>query len=71
MMNQHIRQPFWFSDEQIDALIASLDTRIDLLTDIFPWRDVNFGMDQQWAALMPYYLTIKQGEEFGILEFRG
>jgi hypothetical protein len=66
LINQHIRPPFWFSDEQVDALIANLDRRRELLSDLFPWKDLNFGIDHRWAALLPYHMTKKPGDGFEI-----
>ena len=66
LINQHIHPPFWFSNEQIDAMIANLDQRQALFSAVFPWKDINFGLDPQWARLYPYHIRKNAGEEFEI-----
>lgn len=66
LINQHIRPAFWFSNEQIDVLIDNLDRRRALFNELFPWENVNFGIDPQWARFDPYQLKKTPGEQFDI-----
>ncbi|MFW6103853.1 MAG: MBL fold metallo-hydrolase [Bacteroidota bacterium] len=66
LINQHIQLPFWFSNEQIDIMTAKLNHRREILSALFPWKNVNFGIDPRWARLYPYQIKKKSGEEFEV-----
>jgi glyoxylase-like metal-dependent hydrolase (beta-lactamase superfamily II) len=54
LINQHVLPTFRFSDSQLDSMIDNWRKRRELLRDLFPWDDVNFGVDDQWARFYPY-----------------
>ncbi|MEF8984259.1 MAG: MBL fold metallo-hydrolase [Bacteroidales bacterium] len=66
LINQHIQLPFWFSNEQIDVMTAKLNRRREILSALFPWKNVNFGIDPRWARLYPYQVKKKPGEKFEV-----
>ena len=54
LINQHVVEPFSFSDRQIDHMVATLTERKALLTELFPWNDANYGIDERWIRFYPY-----------------
>ena len=66
LINQHIKPPFWFSNEQIDVMINNFNRRREILSALFPWKNPNFGIDPRWARLYPYQMKKRAGEEFEI-----
>jgi glyoxylase-like metal-dependent hydrolase (beta-lactamase superfamily II) len=62
LINQHVKPMFRFSPEQLDQMEQNLKTRIDLLEELFPWGNANFGLDEGWARFYPYGLSTKAGE---------
>ena len=54
LINQHVLPTFRYSDSQLDSMIGNWRKRRDLLRELFPWDDVNFGVDDQWARFYPY-----------------
>lgn len=62
LVNQHVKPMFRFSPEQLDRMELNLRTRVELLEELFPWENPNFGLDEGWARFYPYGLTTKAGE---------
>jgi hypothetical protein len=42
-------------------MIETLRQRVDLLGALFPWDDVNFGIDERWARIHPYGQEARPG----------
>ena len=61
LINQHVSPAFRFSAEQLDFMISTLSRRRELLADLFPWSDANFGIDEQWARFYPYTAEVAAG----------
>jgi hypothetical protein len=40
----------------------TLQRRIPLLSALLPMDDPNYGLDESWAALHPYWITLRPGE---------
>ena len=40
----------------------TLRQRLPLLTELIPFDDPNYGLDESWAALHPYWVTLRPGE---------
>ena len=59
--NQHVLEPFRFSPEQIDHMESVYRTRKQLLAELFPWDEPNYGIDERWARFYPYGQTVQQG----------
>ena len=54
LINEHVVEPFSFSDKQIDHMIAALTKRKALLAELFPWDEPNYGIDERWIRFYPY-----------------
>ncbi len=61
LINQHVAPAFRFSPQQLDFMIATFAKRRELLADLFPWSDPNFGVDEQWARFYPYSVQVAAG----------
>jgi hypothetical protein len=44
----------------------TLRHRLTLLAELLPFDNPNFGLDESWAALHPYWITTKPGEKVEI-----
>jgi glyoxylase-like metal-dependent hydrolase (beta-lactamase superfamily II) len=67
LINQHVREPFRFSEVQLDRMKDSLLRRAGLLRDLFAWNDANEGIDERWVQLLPYGQTVAAGETVSLL----
>jgi len=54
LINQHVVEPFSFSEKQVDYMIAILTERKTLLAELFPWDEPNYGIDERWIRFYPY-----------------
>ena len=61
LINQHVVEPFSYSVEQIDLMTATLTKRKALLTELFPWDEPNYGIDERWVRFSPYVSKTKAG----------
>jgi glyoxylase-like metal-dependent hydrolase (beta-lactamase superfamily II) len=62
VLNQHVEPAFRFSPAQVSQMRETLRRRIPLLTDLLPFDDPNYGLDEGWAVLHPYWLKLRPGE---------
>ena len=62
ILNQHVEPAFRFSAAQISQMRETLRQRIRLLTELLPFDDPNYGLDESWAVLHPYWVTLHPGE---------
>ena len=69
LVNQHIPHLFRFSEQRLDLLENRYAERRDMIADLTPWDDVNFAIDERWAAFYPYGQELKAGAS-GELELR-
>ncbi|MCH7729291.1 MAG: MBL fold metallo-hydrolase, partial [Planctomycetes bacterium] len=60
LVNEHIRFVFSFSKKEMKYLETRYRDRIKTLSELFPWDDPNYGIDEQWAVFYPYGTTLKQ-----------
>jgi len=61
LINQHVVEPFSYNDQQIDLMTATLTKRKALLTELFPWDEPNYGIDERWVRFSPYGSKTKPG----------
>lgn len=54
LVNQHVVESFRFDKAQIEHMASVLAKRKQILDDLFPWSDANFGIDERWARIYPY-----------------
>lgn len=62
LINQHVEPTFRFSAEQRERMRAELTTRRAILTELAPWPDPNYAIDESWAAAYPYASEVRNGE---------
>lgn len=63
LINQHVLEPFRFDAAQIDHLTDTLAKRRAILSDLLPWDEPNFGIDERWARIHPYGQEVRTGDE--------
>ncbi len=61
LMNEHVNFVFRYTQEQLDYLESRYRKRIEVLSELFPWDDPNYGIDEQWAWIYPYGSETKAG----------
>ncbi len=61
LINQHIEPIFRYSPEQIDVMLETLEAKRQVIAELVPWPDPNFGVDEQWARLYPYGSQVEAG----------
>lgn len=54
LANQHIEPLFSFSYRQLDYIKGLLLERNNILHDLMPWDNINYGVDEQWVSVYPY-----------------
>lgn len=64
LVNQHVEPMFRFSPAQLQWMESALEKRVELLRDLFPWDDPNYGLDEAWARLVPYGIQADAGKPF-------
>ncbi len=62
LINEHVVEPFRFDRRQLDRLVETLGERKELLRDLLPWDEPNYGIDEQWARIYPYGQQAVPGE---------
>ncbi len=62
LINQHVVPTFRYSRAKINRMISTLGKRVEMLRELFPWQDPNFGIDERWAQLQPYSIKGRPGE---------
>ncbi|MBN2128606.1 MAG: MBL fold metallo-hydrolase [Sedimentisphaerales bacterium] len=63
LINEHVLEPFRFDEAQIEHMTETLRRRKDILSDLFPWDEPNFGIDERWARIHPYGQEVRAGQE--------
>jgi glyoxylase-like metal-dependent hydrolase (beta-lactamase superfamily II) len=61
LANQHVDPLFSFSQEQLEYLTDNLIERRELLQELLPWENINYGIDEQWVRFYPYEKNVKPG----------
>lgn len=62
LINQHVDPTFRFSPAQMERMRTELLKRIAILRDLSPWPDLNFAIDESWAAIHPYAVEAADGQ---------
>ena len=59
---------FRFSEKELESLEKGFRTRIDAIQELTVWDDPNYAVDEQWASMYPYGLSVKPGtvHEFNV-----
>jgi len=66
LVNQHIKELFRFTSEQLDFMEQKLRERVDILVELSPWEDINYMIDEQWARFYPYECQDIKGQKFKV-----
>jgi glyoxylase-like metal-dependent hydrolase (beta-lactamase superfamily II) len=66
LVNQHVEPTFRFSAEQFERMRAELVKRMEILKELAPWPDPNYGIDESWAAVVPYGSEVRAGENMNL-----
>jgi hypothetical protein len=66
LVNQHIRKLFRFSPDQIQFMKNKVEERAIILSDLSPWPDLNYAIDEQWARFYPYGMNVSRGREYNL-----
>ena len=61
LINEHIPYVFRFSEKELDYLETNLQKRKEILDELLPWDDINYGIDEQWATFYPRGVSAKAG----------
>jgi len=61
LINQHVVEPFSYSNQQIDLMAATLTKRKELLAELLPWDEPNYGIDERWIRFSPYGSKTRPG----------
>lgn len=67
LSNQHVEPLFSFSTEQIEKMKKILEARTRILKELIPFDDINYGLDEQWAAIYPYGQKSSPGNSFNFM----
>lgn len=62
LANQHVDPLFSFSKKQLTELTTILEERVQILRELFPWDNINYGLDEQWARFYPYEQNVTPGD---------
>lgn len=62
LSNQHVAPLFAFSRQQLDQMTNVLLESNELLKELFPWDDINYGVDEQWIKVYPYGQEASPGQ---------
>ena len=66
LVNQHVVEPFRFDISQIEHMRQKLARRKEILAELFPWDDPNYGIDERWARMHPYHQQAEPGQNIEI-----
>jgi hypothetical protein len=64
IVNQHQDRAFRFSACQLDTLDNALAVRAQILSDLLPWPDPDYGTDESWVRLFPYEQAVRADTPF-------
>ncbi len=64
LMNQHVEPMFRYTPAEIGRMRSELVKRTSVLSELSPWPDVNYMVDEGWARMYPYASEVKAGEAF-------
>jgi len=62
IINQHVEPAFRFSEANLRFMVAAIERRVELLRNLLPWPDPNFGIDEGWASMHPHATEARPGE---------
>ncbi|HNS19675.1 MAG TPA: MBL fold metallo-hydrolase [Sedimentisphaerales bacterium] len=54
LINEHVLEPFRFDAGHLKHMESVFIRRAELLRELFPWDEPNYGIDEQWVRIHPY-----------------
>jgi hypothetical protein len=66
LVNQHVVETFRFNKPQLEHMTKVLGKRTEILAELFPWDEPNYGIDERWARMHPYGRRAKAGQSLEI-----
>lgn len=66
LCNQHVEPLFTFSHLQLDHLKNTLAERAAILKNLLPWDNLDYGLDEQWAMIYPYWQKAIPGQSLAL-----
>ncbi len=66
IVNEHVDEPFAFSERDLDFLEARLRERRDAIARLTVFGEANYGVDERWASLFPFAQEATGGQPFTI-----
>lgn len=62
LINQHVEPMFRYAPDQYTRMREEIARRSAAMRELFPWPDLNFGVDESWARIFPYGTQAKLGD---------
>jgi glyoxylase-like metal-dependent hydrolase (beta-lactamase superfamily II) len=62
VLNQHVEPMFRYTQAQLTRMAVELEKRSVVLSQLSPWPDINYMIDESWARVYPYAQTLRRGE---------
>jgi hypothetical protein len=62
VLNQHVEPMFRYTQAQLTRMAVELEKRSVVLSQLSPWSDINYMIDESWARVYPYAQTLRRGE---------
>ncbi len=66
LVNQHVVSTFRFDRPQLEHMTKMLAKRKEILAELFPWDEPNYGIDERWARIQPYGQKARAGQNIEI-----
>ena len=66
LVNQHIEEVFRYDQQQLATMREVLEEKKRVISELVPWEDPNFGIDEQWVRFYPYGQEVVAGQEFDL-----
>jgi glyoxylase-like metal-dependent hydrolase (beta-lactamase superfamily II) len=62
ILNQHVEPMFRYTPAQLGRMATELEKRSAVLSELSPWPDINYMVDESWARMYPYGQTVREGD---------
>lgn len=62
LMNQHVEPMFRYTSAQVQRMLEELEKRSAVLSQMSPWPDINYMVDESWARIYPYGSEVKPNQ---------
>jgi hypothetical protein len=62
ILNNHVDRAFCFSSAALRLMRDNLSAREQMLAELLPWDNPNYGLDEHWIRCHPYEQCVVPGE---------